>query len=335
MDENEDILAPDQKEIDNYQETDVFAWANNLVQYKDELNIELFLISKNYVLYRTNLGKELDKQLEPLFIDGILDYVLEGIETGLTVRGFEQAESEEGVLQRTQLSKVEKAREALNWAKYQEHELEMFNEDDHDIRRIKGVVARVTHKGLKDPFYVAKIIPRATVLSAKTDWMLRDGKFVKFDADAALRVPNDNQLLILNQDMYVFNQSRLKQLFAYDAKEASIAEKKVEEITKNFQLSLPDNLTLQHLVAGKKSTIKKLQTIEPSTVKQQELLDHAEELDIDLMTDDSGAIILMDGKDLDKFVNLLNDDYVESGLTGQRYEIIRKRPIKPPEDETL
>ena len=43
----------------------------------------------------------------------------------------------------------------------------------------------------------------------------------------------------------------------------------------------------------------------------------------------------MDGKDMDKFVNLLNDDYVESGLTGQRYEIIRKRPIKPSEDETL
>jgi len=193
----------------------------------------------------------------------------------------------------------------------------------------------VSHKGLKDPFYVAKTIPRATVLSAKTDWMLRDGKFVKFNTDAALRISNDNQLLILNQDMYVFNQSRLKQLFSYDAKEASIAEKKVEEITNNFNLSLPDNLTLQHLVAGKKSTIKKLQTVEPTTVKQQNLIDHAEELDIDLMTNDSGAIILMDSNDMDKFVNLLNDDYVESGLTGQRYEIIRKRPIKPSEDETL
>jgi len=165
--------------------------------------------------------------------------------------------------------------------------------------------------------------------------MLRDGKFVKFNTDAALRISNDNQLLILNQDMYVFNQDRLKQLFPYDAKEASIAEKKVEEITNNFNLSLPDNLTLQHLVAGKKSTIKKLQTVEPTTVKQQNLIDHAEELDIDLMTNDSGAIILMDSNDMDKFVNLLNDDYVESGLTGQRYEIIRKRPIKPSEDETL
>ena len=92
---------------------------------------------------------------------------------------------------------------------------------------------------------------------------------------------------------------------------------------------------MQHLVAGKKSTIKKLQHIDPEGVKQQELLDHGAELGIELMEDESGAIIIMDGKDLDKFVNLLNDDYVESALTGQRYEIIRKRPIKPTEEETI
>lgn len=57
----------------DYQETDVFAWANNLVQYKDELKIELFFISKNYVLYKTALAEGLKKQLEPIFIDEILD----------------------------------------------------------------------------------------------------------------------------------------------------------------------------------------------------------------------------------------------------------------------
>ena len=29
-----------------YQESDVFAWANNLVQFKDELKIDLYLINK-------------------------------------------------------------------------------------------------------------------------------------------------------------------------------------------------------------------------------------------------------------------------------------------------
>jgi hypothetical protein len=63
-------------------------------------------------------------------------------------------------------------------------------------------------------------------------------------------------------------------------------------------------------------------------VKQAELMSHAEELDIDLMEDDSGNIIIMDDKDLAKFVNLLNDDYIESPLTGERYEIIKKKPLK-------
>ncbi|HET9098289.1 MAG TPA: hypothetical protein VFN51_01595, partial [Candidatus Saccharimonadales bacterium] len=99
----EDILAPDQQEIDNYTETDIFAWANNIVRLKDELDIDLYFINKNYVLYRTRISRELKKQLEPKFIDGILEYVLDGIDNGLIVRGFEKAADEEMVLQRTQV----------------------------------------------------------------------------------------------------------------------------------------------------------------------------------------------------------------------------------------
>lgn len=329
----EDILAPDQAEIDNYKETDVFAWANNLTQYKGELKIELFLVNKNYVLYKTNLAKELGKQLEPLFIDGLLEFVLQGAEIGLSVRSFEEAEDEEGVLQRTQVFKVEKARETLNWLKTQESEIEMFNEEEHDFKRMKGIVARVSHAALDKPFYVVKVLPQTNIMRGKTGWMVRRGMFVAFDADAAVRIPVDNQLLILEQDLYAFSQPKLKQMFGYDAKEASVAAKKVDEINSNFKLTFPEGMDLQKLVAGKKSTIKKLQKVEPGTIKQQELLDHAEELNVDLMEDESGSIIIMDGKDLDKFVNLLNDDYLESGLTGQRYEILRKRPIKPPKEE--
>ncbi len=329
----EDILAPDQADIDNYKETDVFAWANNLVQYKGELKIDLFLMSKKFTLYKTTIAKELRKSLEPLFIDGILEYILDGAETGLVVRGFEEAEDEEGVLQRTQLFKVEKAREAINWLKTQEHEIETFKEAEHDFKRMKGIIARVTHPSIKQQIYLVKVLPQANIMGGRAGWMIREGKFVPFDADAALRIPMDNQLLILDQDMYVFSQTRLKQLFGYDAKEASIAEKKVQAIETNFRLSFPEGVTLQMMVAGKKNVIRKLQKIETDHVKQQEIIDHAEELDIDLMQDDSGAIIIEDSKALDRFVNLLNDDYMESALTGQRYEIIRKKPIKPTEDE--
>ncbi|HSX08090.1 MAG TPA: Kiwa anti-phage protein KwaB-like domain-containing protein [Candidatus Saccharimonadales bacterium] len=328
-----DILGPVTEAP--YEQVDVFAWANNLVQYKDEIAIELFLFNKNYVLYRTKRAGDLNKQMEPLFIDEILEYVLEGADIGLTVRGFEEAEAEEHVLQRTRVKNVDKLVEVLGWLKTQEHEIELFNEEEHDIKRIKGVVARCRHKDLPKPFYVIKALPQSQIMKGKTGWMIRDNKFVAFDADAALRIPSENQLLVVDQDLFVFNQGKLKALFGYDAKEASIAEKKVREIEEHFKLSFAEGLSMQSLVKGKRATIKKLQKIEPSQIKQDDLVDHAEELGLDLMLDDNGAIIIMDDGDLTKFVNLLNDDYIESPLTGLRYEIKSKRLLKPPSDEDL
>src|SRR6266567_4224341 len=142
---NPDNTVTQQPAGDAYHETDIFLWANNLVQYKDELSIDLYLINKNYVVYRTNLAKELKKQLEPLFIDDMLEYVLGGAETGLQVRGFEEAEAEEGVLQRAQVFKIDKLVETLNWLKQQEHQIELFDEANHDFKRIKGIVARIQH----------------------------------------------------------------------------------------------------------------------------------------------------------------------------------------------
>lgn len=329
----DDVKAPVSADDANYQESDVFAWANNLVQFKDELKIELFFFNKNGVVYKTNLVGELKKQLEPLFIDEILEYVLEGADNGLIVRGFEDAESEENVLQRTRLHKVEKAKEVLNWLKTQEHEIELFNEEEHDIKRMKGIIARVSHQQMPKKFYVIKQLPQSQVMKGSAGWMIRDNKIIQFDADAALRIPPDNQLLILDQDMYVFSEAKLKSLFGYDAKMASIAEKKVREIEENFKLSFGEGDSIQSLIKGKGKIIKKLQKIDPTMVKQDDILNHAEEMGIEMMTDDAGAIIIMDGKDMDKFINLLNDDYMESPMTGIRYEILNKRELKPSDDE--
>ncbi len=329
----QDILANEDVAMRDYQETDVFLWANNLVQYKDDLKIDVFLINKNYIVYKTARGSGISKQLEPIFIDEMLEFVLKGAGEGMLVRDFEAAEAEDNVLQRTLLSNVDKAREVLGWVRTQEHEIETFIEEEHDFRRIKGVMARVSHKDLDKPFYIFKVLPQANIMRGKQGWMMRDGKFTAFDADAAVRIPTEPQLLLLDQDLYVFNQTKLKQLFGYDAKEASIAQQKVFEIEQNFKLNFDGENTMQTLIKGKKSIIKKLQKLDVQAVKQDELLAHAEELGIELMQDESGAIIIMDDKDLIKFVNLLNDDYVESSLTGQRYEIVRKKPLKIEEDE--
>ena len=66
---------------------------------------------------------------------------------------------------------------------------------------------------------------------------------------------------------------------------------------------------------------------------QEQVLSYADDMQLDLMSDDSGAIIIMDGNDLDTFVNLINEDYVESQLTGRRYEIRSKKLLGEPEGE--
>ncbi|MDQ3064791.1 MAG: DUF4868 domain-containing protein [bacterium] len=331
----EDILDAKKEWEENYQETDIFAWTNNLVQYVDELKIELYLFNKNYILYRTKLAGEVARQLRPLFLDQVMEYVLGGIENGLVVRGFEEAEKEDNVLQRTQVKNVDKLVDVLNWLKTQTHETELFNEANHELKKIKGVVAICSHKDMDKPFYLIKNLPTSQIMSGYTAWMLKDGTFRPFDTMMALKIPDDNQLLVVGQDLFVFNQSKLKSLFGYDAKAAVIASKKVEEIEANFKLSFADGVSLQTLVKGKPAAIKKLQKIEPTLVKQKELIDHADEIGVDLMVDDSGAIIIMDDKDMTKFVNLLNDDYMESPMTGQRYEIIKKRLLKIDEEDSL
>lgn len=326
-----DILADDD---DDYTETDVFAWANNLFEYKEELVMDLFWINKNNVVYRTKVDATLDKQLQPLFIDNVLGYVLDGAEEGMVVRDFEDGQGEEGVLYRVRWKKVEKLREVMHWVRTQESEIELFAEEEHDLKRIKGALLRVSHPKMPQPFYIIKALSGGQMLKGEGTWMVNGKTFKEFEA-AALKIPAEAHMLVLDQDLYVFNESKLDRLFSYDAKKNSIAAKKAEEIENHYKLSFAEGVTLQSAIAENKSVINKLQNIEIGELTQEQLSDHAEELGVDLMTDDNGAFIIMNPKDMAKFVNLLNDDYMESNLTGKRYEVQRKKILKPPSDETL
>ena len=327
-----EAVAASKAKLDESDDVDVFAWANNLFQHKDQLKIDLFLINKNYVLYRTKTSPDIEKQLQPLFINPMLEYLMMGAGSGMVVRAFEDGEAEDNVLQYTKWENILRLTEVMHWVHTQEHESEFFNEEEHDIKRIKGVMARCSHPSMKDPFYVIKVMPSAQMFKGDGAWLAQGEKFVPFEAPA-FRIPNDNQMLVLKKDIYVFNQAKLDRMFGYNAKKNSIAEQKVKEIESEFKLSFAEGMDLQSLVKGNKATINKLQKMEIGEIKQDDLLDHAEEIGVELMVDDDGAIIIEGTKDLTKFVNLLNDDYYESQLTGIKYEIRGKKPLKPPKDE--
>lgn len=313
-------------------EIDVFAWANNMFQHKDQLKIELFLINKNNVMYRTKTTPDIDKQLQPLFITPMLEHLMMGAGSGMVVRRFEDAEAEENVLQYTKWENILRLKEVMHWLHTQEHEMEFFKEEEHDLKRIKGILARCNHPSMNEPFYVIKVLPGAQTFKGEGAWMVKGESFVPFEAPA-FRIPADNQMLVIEDDIFVFNQAKLDRMFGYNAKKNSIAEQKVKEIESAFKLSFAEGMDLQSLVKGNKATVNKLQKIEIGEIKQEDLLDHGTELGVELMIDDDGAIIIEGTKDLTKFVNLLNDDYYESQLTGIKYEIRGKKALKPPKDD--
>ena len=114
----------------------------------------------------------------------------------------------------------------------------------------------------------------------------------------------------------------------YNYKKQSIADKKVEQILSRYNLNFPEGQDLNTMVAGKPKLINKLQNLELGTKTQEELVDYGEEMGLDLMTTDDGAIIIMDSKDIDTFVGLLNDDFMTSDLTGLKYEIKSKKLLE-------
>ena len=212
--------------------------------------------------------------------------------------------------------------------RYGEESLEVFREGDHEFKKVKGIVARFSRSGV-EPFFVAKILPQSQVLKGATAWMYNGDSFQPFSADAGLRITPDNQVLIAGNDIFAFSESKFIRLFGYDAKQFAVAEEKIAEIEQNFKLKFPEGMTFDALVRDTKSLVGKLQKVTVGLVTQDQVIEQADEMGLELMTDENtGEIIIMDAKDAAKFVNLLNDDYGTSGRTGIRYELKGKKELK-------
>lgn len=316
------------------QTTDIFLWANNTDGIKNELDVEFFLFNKNYTPYSTNFSSDLNAQIKPLFLFDLINFVNLGAGTGLSVREYELSDGEDNVLLRTDLAKVGRAETLIHLIEKERHDIVEFTEQEHEFKRIKGIVARFTHKAQPgNVFYAIKAISQGNVLQGATSWEFREGKFGAFQAEVGLKMPADNQVLIINKDIFAFSPGKFEKLFNYDYKKQALADKKVEEIAKAYKLSFPEGLDLQTLVRDRKKIVNKLQKMEIGDITQEQAIEHADQMQLELMTDEAGAIIIMDGNDLDMFVNLINEDYITSEITGKRYEIKSKKLLGEPEGE--
>ena len=306
--------------------TDIFLWANQTDGIKNDLTIEVFLFNKLYTPFSVRYGSELEQSIRALFLYDVVNTVNLGAGTGLGVRDFEMSEAEENVLLRTELEKVEKATKLLNMIEKQRGEIVEFSEEEHEFKRMKGMIVRFTKKDNKsDFFYVAKQLQASSALKGSVSWEINGGSFDRFKADVGLKIPADNHVLITGDDIFVFSQPKFEKLFEYEYKKQLLADEKIKEIEQQYRLSFPEGMDLQMLVREKPAIVRKLQKLEVGEIPQEKAIEYADEMQLDLMTDDQERIIIMDSRDLDTFVNLINEDYITSEITGKRYVIKSKK----------
>ena len=311
---------------------DVFLWANQSDRIKNEITIELFVFNKNYTPYVMKFSKELEGSIRALFLYDAINTVNFGAGTGMSVRDYEMSEAEENVLLRTELSKVGRAETLIHLIENERGSIDTFSETDHEFKRVKGILLRCKEEG-KKPFYIVKAVQQSNVLNGAASWELNDGTFSSFKADIGVKMPIDNQVLIIDNDIFIFNQNKFEKLFQYEFKKQLLADAKVAEIEKAYKLSFADGLDLQSLVKERKKIVNKLQKLEIGVVTQEQAIEYADDMQLELMSDEKNHIIIMDGNDLDMFVNLINEDYITSQLTGRRFEIKSKKLLGEPDGE--
>ena len=315
---------------------DIFHWANEIDEIKNNVTVELFLFNKNYTPYKVRYSDKLTNNVKSIFMQEAVGYIIKEADKGLETREYEKADGEEKVVYLTTLDKVTRAETLLNLIENEYKDIAYFTDNEYEFKKVKGIIAKFTYPsddGLKS-FYIAKLLAASSALKSATSWELNGESFEPFSAEVGLKVPDDNQVAIVDGNIIIFNQTKFETLFQYDYKSQVLAETKARELQAKYKLSFADGLTLDSLLQDKKPLLKKLQAlVVDDLMPQQDLIDYADEVQLELMTDDDGAIIIMDDKDLSMFVNLLDEDYFISPVSGQRYEAKGKKVLSTPEGE--
>lgn len=316
---------------------DVFLWANEIDEVKNNVSAELFLFNKNYTPYKIKYSDKLTGAVKAMFMQEAVQFIVKEADKGLECREYEKADGEEKVIYRTSLSNVGRAETLIHLIEKEYKDIDYFSENEYDFKKVKGIIAKFTYPGGDEgvkTFYIAKLLPASSALKGATSWEINGESFEPFSAEIALKMPDDNQVAIVGDTIIVFNQAKFENLFQYDFKSQVIADAKARELSEKYRLSFAEGLTLNALLADKKPLLKKVQAMDiAEEMPQDKLLEYADEMQLELMTDDDGSIIIMDDKDLAMFVNLINEDYFISPVNGKRYEIKSKKLLGEPDGE--
>lgn len=307
---------------------DIFQWANWADANKKDLLIDLFIFNKNFTPYVLPLDSEsMEEQMRVLFLYEILNAVQTGAATGLSIRDYAKNDQTDNVLIYSELEDIQRAETLVYFLG--DDRISDFDDQEHELKRMHGIVARFSDP--KDPdktFYVAKQLQRSQMLSGNLTWQTSGNKFGELKADAAFKIPADNQVLIAGGKVFAFNPKKFVNLFKQDPSSDAATKQVIDLLMKKFALNLPEGLSFAELADRNKSLTTMLIKLDVEHLPCKErVVDYAEEMDLALMSDNNDGIIIMDNRDAMMFVNILADNYVDSNLTDSRYLVTGKKRI--------
>lgn len=308
------------------QDVDIFQWANRVDGIKNELTIELFIFNRNYTPYFLDYAKATEARIKALFLYDIINYIQLGAGTGLAIKPFESSEGAENTLEYTDLSNVGRAETLIHIITNEAQEMVHFSAHEHEVKRQRGIIARFTAPD-RSVFYVTKGLTSSSYMRPETAFALSDDGVIDNTDATMLKIAPENQTLIVDGRVFVFNEAKFAATFEHDARREAILENKIAALEKRFKLVYPEGVTLRDLAAHSKQLTNKLLKINPESATQDQVVTQADEFGVELMTDDAGAIIILDARDAVVFLNTLNDDYMASDMTGLQYLVTSKRTI--------
>lgn len=307
---------------------DIFQWANWADANKKDLLIDLFIFNKNFTPYVLPLKTStIEDQMRSLFLYDMINFVETGAAVGLSVRDYATNDQTENVLLYSELESIQRAETLVYFLG--DDRISDFNEQEHEMKRMHGIVARFSDP--KDPdktFYIAKQLQRSQMLSGSLTWQVSGSDFGELNADAAFKIPADNQVLIAGRKVFAFNPKKFVNLFRQDPSSDTVTRRIAKHLTEKFALSFPEGLSLGELADNNRSLTDTLLKLDVEHLPdRQRVVDYADEMNLALMTDNNDGIIIMDNRDAMMFVNILADNYVDSNLTGSHYLATSKKRI--------
>src|SRR5574344_2060334 len=202
-------------EIEKLSDFDVFQWANEVDEIKNNVSVELFLFNKNYTPFKIRYDEQLSASVKAMFMTEAISFVIKEADKGLQQREYEKSDGEDKVVYRTNLSNVGRAETLIHLIEKEYKDIDYFTDNEYQFKKIKGIIAKFTYPGGDEgtkTFYIAKALAASSALKGATSWEINGESFEPFAAELAIKMPEDNQVAIIDGNVIIFNQCKFESL---------------------------------------------------------------------------------------------------------------------------